>query len=269
MENKNYQWNAAEYAAHSSAQSEWANELIEKLNLKGDEVLLDIGCGDGKVTAAIAEHLPDGHLVGIDSSQEMIDLTSRRYPESDFPNLAFQRTDVREMSFENQFDVVFSNAALHWVKDHVSMLRRIQKSMKKPGKILCQMGGRGNAEDIISVFDELFERKKWRPYFENFIFPYGFYGPDDYEKWLTQAGLQARRVELIPKDMKHKGKEGLAGWIRTTWLPYTERIPGNMRESFISDIIDNYLMSHPIDSQGFTHVRMVRLEVEASALGSD
>ncbi|MCP4108178.1 MAG: hypothetical protein GY749_21980 [Desulfobacteraceae bacterium] len=75
-------------------------------------------------------------------------------------------------------------------------------------------------------------------FFKDFTFPYGFHSPGDYEKWLAQVGLKAKRIELIPKDTRHKGKEKLAGWVRTTWLPYTERVPENMRESFISDFAD-------------------------------
>lgn len=261
---KNYQWNAADYAEHSSVQFEFARELIDKLNLKGNEALLDIGSGDGKVSAVIAASLPYGYVIGIDSSQDMVSLATERYPGSDFPNLTFQKRDVRELSFKNQFDVVFSNATLHWITDHLSFLHKVRKCLKKSGKILLQMGGRGNAQEIILVMDNLLSQEKWKPYFNDFTFPYGFHGPDDYEKWLDQVGLRAERIELIPKNTKHKGKEGLTGWIRTTWLPYTQRIPENMRESFISDFTDAYIDTHPADNEGFVHVQMMRLEVEGS-----
>ena len=75
--------------------------------------------------------------------------------------------------------------------------------------------------------------------------------------------FKAERIVLIPKDMKHKGKEGLAGYIWSTWLPFTERIPDKLKESFISDVVNPYLMIYPIDKDGFTHVYMMRLEVEA------
>ncbi|MDM8552554.1 methyltransferase domain-containing protein [Desulfobacterales bacterium HSG2] len=261
MKKKNYQWNATDYADHSASQFEWAGELIDKLALRGNEVLLDIGCGDGKVSAAIAARLPDGHVLGIDSSGDMTELAARRYP--DFPNLSFQTTDVRELDFENRFDVAFSNAALHWITDHLSFLPKIKKSLKCSGKILFQMGGRGNAQEILSVLDNLLEKEEWKPYFYGFRFPYGFYGPEEYEKWLPRVGLNAERIELIPKDMMHKGKKELAAWLRTTWLPYTERLPENLRESFISDVVDTYAETHPPDKDGVIHVGMARLEIEA------
>jgi len=75
--------------------------------------------------------------------------------------------------------------------------------------------------------------------------------------------LKAGRIELIPKDMTHKGKEGLAGWFRTTWLPYLDRIPEDKRDPFIDAVVNMVVSRYPVDGDGFTHVRMVRLEIVA------
>ena len=158
---------------------------------------------------------------------------------------------------------VFSNAALHWVIDHLPVLKGVKKSLKPSGKLLFQMGGAGNAIEVFEVFDTIIKNDKWGKYFTNFSTAYAFYGPQEYEKWLKQVGLKRKRVELIPKDMVHKGKEELSAWVRTTWLPYSQRIPEGSREEFIDELVDRYLESHPVDSDGFTHVQMIRLEVEA------
>lgn len=89
------------------------------------------------------------------------------------------------------------------------------------------------------------------------------YSVDEYQQWLSQAGFKPRRVKLIPKDMAHKVKDGVAGWIRSTWLPYLSRIPEQMKEAFIEAILDAYLVEHPPDKDGLINVDMVRLEVEA------
>ena len=86
---------------------------------------------------------------------------------------------------------------------------------------------------------------KCSPFFSDFTFPYGFYGVDEYRRWLAEAGLNTRRVELIPKDMKHKGRDGFADWIRSTWLPYLSRIPEQMQAEFIEAISNAYLVRHP------------------------
>lgn len=263
MDKKTYSWNSNDYLKHSSAQYEWAQELIEKLYLKGKESVIDIGCGDGKITALISSHLKNGNIIGIDSSADMITLAQKNFPLTKYPNLSFVLLDAININFKNRFDIAFSNATLHWVKDQLAVLKGVKKSLKNSGRILFQMGGEGNAQDIIATVDKLIKDKEWRIYFNNFSFPYTFCSPDEYSQLLTDAGLSPKRLELIPKDMVQKGKEGLAGWIRTTWLPYTERIPENKREIFIDDIINLYNKSFSIDNNGLFHVKMVRLEVEA------
>ncbi|HLN46198.1 MAG TPA: methyltransferase domain-containing protein [Candidatus Sulfotelmatobacter sp.] len=257
-----YSWNAQDYAKHSSTQFEWAQELIPKLNLTGNEALLDIGCGDGKISAQIASFLPKGYVVGIDNSDEMINLAHHNFPRSRFPNLSFLKMDAQQLTFKEQFDRVFSNAALHWIIDHRPMLAGVKQSLKHDGKLLFQMGGKGNAHDILKVLDELVKDNHWRRFFEGFTFPYGFYEPNEYRAWLREAGLKPERVELITKNMK-LNKESLAGWIRTTWLPYTQKIPNALQNMFITEIIDRYIEKHPADSSGTIHIAMVRLEVEA------
>ena len=258
-----YKWDAGDYKKHSHSQQKWARELIAKLNCMGTEDLLDIGCGDGRVTAEIAGQVPDGSVVGIDNSESMIDLAKRYFPVPTHHNLHFMVMDAAKLSFEAEFDIVFSNAALHWVLDHQPVLAGIYRALRPGGKMLLQMGGKGNAERILSVLDVLREVSAWKKYFTGFGFPYAFFDTGEYIRLLTGSGFTANRVELIAKDMQHDGPEGLAGWLRTTWLPYTERIPEEKRERFIRDLVTAYLNEEPLDAAGKAHVAMMRLEVEA------
>lgn len=258
-----YKWNAKEYHKSSAEQQKWAKELLAKLSLKGSERVLDIGCGDGKVTAEIANLLPYGSVVGIDNSEEMINFAKENFPKERFPNLTFELLDARKLNFNNEFDVVFSNAALHWIVDHLPVLKGIKRSLKPSGKILLQMGGKGNAAAVIEILHNIIRNEKWNKYFNDFEFPYGFYGKEEYNCWFKDVGLIVNRVELIPKDMIHKGIEGLAAWIRTTWLPYIQRVPENLRDEFINEISTKYIETHPLDSEGYVHIKMMRLEVEA------
>ncbi len=263
MTEKSYAWDSAEYAKHSAVQYAWALELIGKLNLKGNESVLDIGCGDGRVTLALTEQVPQGEVLGIDSSEGMIALAQQRLRESGYRNAAFAVTDAKALPFDNRFDVVFSNAALHWTQDHRAVLKGVEKSLKPSGRLLMQMGGRGNAQALIEVIDKVLAKGKWRIYFDGFSFPYGFYGVQEYTPWLLQAGLQPTRVERIRKTMRQKGRAGLAGWIRTTWLPYTQRVPEPLRETFISEVVDEYVKEYSLDPEGDVRLDMIRLEVEA------
>jgi len=258
-----FPWNAVDYAKSSSVQQLWARELIAKLKLKGNERVLDIGCGDGKVTAEITSQVPSGSVLGIDNSREMIALAQSKYPADGFPGLRFQYGDASVLSFRNEFDVVFSSAALHWIRDHRPVLQGIYASLRTGGKALLQMGGRGNASEVMSVLDGLILKNEWREHFIGFDFVYGFYGTEVYRKWLIEAHLQPKRVELIPKDAAHQNRMAFEGWIRTTWLPWTQRVPEHKREQFIAELADTYLEKYPADEHGVVHVHMVRLEVEA------
>ena len=260
---KRYHWDAEAYAKHSSAQQIWARELILKLQLRGNESILDIGCGDGKITAEIAAKLSNGNIIGVDNSPEMLVLARKHFPQCSHPNLSFALLDANHLIFEEQFDIIFSNAALHWIKDHRTVVKGIQNGLKPGGKIFLQMGGQGNAETIITILDTIRNEKKWKHYFSNFQFPYGFYDPEKYAQLLIEVELVPIRVELLPKTMSYKNKDGLAGWIQTTWLPYTDRVPVRHREAFISQIVDTYVEEFPPDRNGYIHVDMIRLEVEA------
>ncbi len=260
MNSVKHKWDAKDYAENSSAQELWAQELIDKLALQGDEHLLDIGCGDGKITNSIAEKLSNGLVVGIDRSESMLGLAREQFA---LPNLSFHTMDAAKIDLNEKFDVAFSNAALHWVNDHKAVLEGLKKHLNRNAKILFQMGGHGNASYIIEVMTQLITSKKWKKYYDDFMFPYRFCKTQDYEELLMQAGYEAERVELIPKDMIHENVEGLKGWLRTTWFPYTDQLPETEKEDFLNFVVKKYTNIHPPDSEGRTHVNMVRLEVEA------
>ncbi len=266
MANSPYNWNAQDYAQNSQNQFQWAKELIPKLKLQGNETLLDIGCGDGKITAELARCLPSGRAVGVDSSEKMINLAKTTFPQKDYPNLSFQVMDARKLTFQGEFDIAFSNAALHWIVDQKAVLCGVQRSLKSDGRLLFQMAGKGNARDVLSIIKKLAEAKPLKGFFSNMTFPYGFYDPKDYKAFLREADLEPLRIELFPKDMKFNGAEGLAGWVRTTWLPFTDKLPGELRAQFVELIVNRYLETHPADAAGTVHVQMMRIEVEAYKL---
>jgi trans-aconitate methyltransferase len=143
------------------------------------------------------------------------------------------------------------------------VLASLYRSLKPGGKLLLRMGGQGDAAGdgqnhrvtgLVTVN------------FQGFEFPYTFPAPDAYRVLLQAAGFAIRRLELVQKDMAHDGQ---AGWIRTTWLPYAQRLPENRRETFIEAVAGEYLQQVPLDADGKARVAMVLLEVEADKSGSD
>jgi trans-aconitate 2-methyltransferase len=281
-------WNAAAYAANSTVQQSWARELIAKLKLRGDEHVLDVGCGDGKVTAEIARAVPRGRVLGMDASAEMIAFAKKTFPTSEISNLKFQICDARKINNlapagsrlkpltpalsplgrgEGEegavFDLVFSNAALHWVDNHEAVLRGAASALKPGGRLVISCGGKGNAHDVFLALRPEMRLQRWREYFRKMPMPYFFYAPGDYEKWLPKFGFKINAIKLAPKDATYSGAESFATWLRTTWLPFIQRVPENLREDFIAAVTRRYVAKHPPDAQGNVHVRMVRLEIGA------
>lgn len=256
-------WNPEDYAKNSDAQLKWAQELRQNLNLKGDESVLDIGCGDGKITADFATTLLKGRVTGVDSSPDMIAHATRTYASKQYPNLSFACVDARSLDFDQEFDLCFSNATLHWVDNHSAFLNGASRSLRHGGCLVISCGGEGNAADVLQVFSELTSCAPWQRYFDIFRNPYFFYGTQDYSLWLEKTGFKVERLELVTKDMTHLGQEGLAGWIRTTWMPFTQYVPESERETFITHFVEEYLERIPLDPDGLAHVGMVRLEVNA------
>jgi trans-aconitate 2-methyltransferase len=256
-------WSAADYASNSVVQQTWARELIAKLKLRGDERILDVGCGDGKITAEIARAIPNGTAVGVDASPQMIEFAGKTFPVSKIPNLEFHVMDARKIQFLRKFDLVFSNAALHWVDDHQAFLRGAASVLKPGGRLIVSCGGKGNAHDVFLALRPEMRLKRWREFFRKMEASYFFHSPEEYQKWLPRFGFKTRSIKLAPKDATYQGRAGFATWLRTTWLPYTQRVPEEVREEFIEAVVARYVARHPVDAKGLVHIRMVRLEIDA------
>ena len=260
-------WNAGGYAANSAVQLSWARELIARLALRGDEQVLDVGCGDGKITAEIARTLPRGSATGTDVAPEMIAFANMTFPRAVFPNLKYLVADARHLdvvgSAGDRFDLISSNAALHWVDDHSAFFRGAASLLKTGGRLAVFSGGLGNAWDVFLALRPEMRSPRWREYFRHLTRPYFFYPAAAYETWLPQAGFRLERLELVPKDTWYDGADVLATWQRVTWLPYVQRVPEAFREEFIAAVTRRYLAGHPADEQGRVHVRMMRLEIAA------
>ena len=282
-------WNAADYAANSAVQQTWARELITKLHLRGNEHILDVGCGDGKVSAELARAVPGGSVTGIDASAEMITFARRAFPKKLIPNLTLQIGDARRIhpvQFNSRlsapsphstpgrgegenlrmFDLVFSNAALHWVDDHQAILGGAASVLKPGGRLIVSCGGKGNAHDVFLALRPELRLKRWRDFFRGMPMPYFFYAPGDYERWLPKFGFRISGLKLAPKVVAYHGADGFAKWLGTTWLPFTQRVPEPLRADFIAAVTQRYLARHPLDAQNRVPVRMVRLEIDAVKL---
>jgi trans-aconitate 2-methyltransferase len=149
------------------------------------------------------------------------------------------------------------------VDDHQAILRGAASVLRPGGRLVISCGGKGNAHDVFLALRPEMRLKRWRQFFRKMEAPYFVHSPEEYRKWLPRFGFKTRSVKLTPKDATYPGREGFATWLRTTWLPYTQRVPENVREEFIAAVVERYLARHPVDAKGLVHVRMVRLEIDA------
>lgn len=161
----NFEFDGQKYKNASSHQKEWGTKIISELNLTGAETILDLGCGDGILTKQLADLVPDGRVLGIDASIGMIE-TAREFEGF---NLSFMCLDIAEMEFNNNFDIIFSNAALHWVKDHERLLDSCRTALKPNGVVRFNFAGDGNCSNFYEVIRQVMNEPTYRKYFENFL----------------------------------------------------------------------------------------------------
>ncbi len=145
-----HEFDGRKYEQASAHQKEWGATLIADLHLQGTEHVLDLGCGDGALTARMAELLPHGQVVGIDVSRGMIEAAQPKAKH----NLRFVLMDINDLDFREEFDVVFSNATLHWVKDHRRLYENVRRLLRPGGRVRFNFGAAGNCVHFIQVIQE-------------------------------------------------------------------------------------------------------------------
>ena len=200
------EWNAPEYARIASLQEAMAAQVLALLDLKGSERVLDLGCGNGKITAEIAALVPQGSVLGVDASAEMIAFASSHYGRSAHPNLRFETCDIRELAFRDEFDLVVSFNALHWIPDQALALRAIRCAMKPAALAQLRLVPRGPRKSIENVLEETRLSPRWSGYFEHFRDPYLHLTPEEYAALAEQNGLQVRSIQTEDQNWDFKCK---------------------------------------------------------------
>src|SRR5262245_60476872 len=166
------EWIAGEYNRHSSLQAAMAEEQLGRLTLERAERVLDVGCGDGKITAAIAARLPHGSVLGVDPSQNMIAFASGHFGPVTCPNLRFEVADVRRLAYRDEFDRVVSFNALHWVPEQGAALRSIRTALVDNGQALLRFVPQGPRKCLEDVIEDVRQSARWANSFTGFRKPY-------------------------------------------------------------------------------------------------
>jgi len=252
-------WKGDEYAKNSESQKSSAEDCINVLQLKDFSAVLDVGCGDGKITAAMAKKIPHGEVVGVDISPSMITFASQTF--SDMPNLSFFTQDAARINFEEKFDLITSFTVMQWVLKQAEALDAMYKALK-PGGTLCIQIPTGLPEEMQQALSQLISSDKWSKYFVGFSPPWKFYEPEEYKELLLNASFTPSRMETFTKHEKFPSRSVFQGFLRQ-WFPYLRPLPENMKDSFLTALVDRYLDILPQDKDGRVSFIVTRLEVEA------
>ncbi len=253
-------WNSVKYAQSSDEQQSWVKALLSEVQKRGDEAILNVGCGNGKITADFAKTLPDSRVVGVDSSAEMIDYANRTYPNTIYPNLLFNQFNTPSLNFQAEFDLCFSNATLNWANNHQIFLHQASQVLRAGGRLVVSCSGKSNAKEILNIFAELMSLDRWQKYFHDFHDAYSFDQDKDYPRWLKETNFRIEQLKLIPQDVTHPNRDELKDWISNNWTPFTHSVPIEQRDDFVDQFVDKYLADHPLDQWGYSHILMVKQE---------
>ncbi len=199
-------WDAPAYQQSHSYIWRYGADLLDLLDPQPGERVLDLGCGTGHLTAKIAQ--AGAEAVGVDNSPDMIERARENFPE-----LAFHLADARDMTFDRPFDAVFSNAALHWIKEAGQALDSIACCIKPGGRIVAEMGGKGNIERVVSALRRALATTLGRPRRE--VDPWYFPTVGQYSHLLEERGFEVSFANHFSRPTPlQEGEEGLRDWIR-------------------------------------------------------
>jgi SAM-dependent methyltransferase len=240
-------WNANRYKQHASFVSELALPVVALLDPKEGEKILDLGCGEGTLGLEIAKS--GANVVAIDLSGAMV-------AKAQANGLEAQVMSATEMPFVEEFDAVFSNATLHWVKDSRLAIKNIAKALKTSGRFVAEFGGHGNVHRIINAMKEVFNRHPEYGKFDDFWY---FPTPEEYSVLLEQYGFEVEYIELIPRPTPI---DDIANWLAVFSNGITEHLDVEHTKQFRAEVREILKESIYSEQDGWV-ADYVRLRVKA------
>jgi len=253
-----FEFDGEKYKKVSSHQKEWGKRIIAEFEFKGNEHILDLGCGDGILTAQLADMVPNGYVLGIDTSKGMIDSAIKNKK----PNLEFRLLNINQIDFKERFDLVFSNATLHWTKDHKKLLSNIYNALKVDGIARFNFAADGNCSHFFKVVREVMNLEKFAYYFKDFEWPWYMPQVEEYETLAKTFAFKEVKVWGENADRYFNNVDDMIGWIeQPSIVPFLEYLVDDTLKRVFRNLVVDKMIKETLQEDGrcFETFRRVNL----------
>jgi trans-aconitate 2-methyltransferase len=224
-------WDAQTYDRVSDPQFNWGLEVLERLDLNGDERAIDAGAGSGRVTEKLIERLPQGRVLAIDGSPSMIDQARENLGD----RADYVVMDLAKLEVDEPVDLVFSTATFHWITDHENLFRRIFASLKPGGRLHAQCGGQGNVAKHAAAIAAVASREPFAEPFGEMPLLWNFSSAEQTAERLRAAGFEDIETSLEPKPVTPPEPREFMRIV--TLGPHLSRLPEELRDDFIDAVL--------------------------------
>jgi trans-aconitate 2-methyltransferase len=243
----NVDWNASVYHRVAEPQLAWGLRVLERAALRGDETVLDAGCGSGRLTGEILEKLPRGRLIAVDVSEAMLEKAREHLAPRHGDRVRFVRSDLTELSLDEPVDVVFSAATFHWVPDAPRLYASLLSALRPGGRLVAQCGGGKNLARVYQRHHAVMQEPRFSPYFQGFRDPTRFDDAETTARLLTDAGFTDVHTSLEPAPTPFPDRAGFVAFCRAVILRHhLSRLPDEaLREAFVDAMADRFAGDDP------------------------
>ncbi len=225
-------WDAATYDRISDPQAGWAREQLERLELRGDEIVLDAGCGSGRVTELLLERVPRGRVYAVDAAPSMVRHTRARLGD----RATVLGQDLSELSLPEPVDVIFSNATFHWISDHVVLFAALRRNLKVGGRLMAQCGGRGNIDAFRVQSDEVASEPPFAEYFDGWQRPWNYATAAENSERLEDVGFSEVSSWLEPRSVTLPDARAFVSSV--CLVRHLDRLPRALRQPFVEHVLE-------------------------------
>jgi trans-aconitate 2-methyltransferase len=240
------EWNSTAYHRLSGPQVGWGRKVLSRLELRGDEVVLDAGCGTGRLTADLLASLPLGRVVAIDLSRHMLD-SARQHLSAFSARVSLVACDLLDLPFGRVFDGIVSTAAFHWVLDHHRLFLNLHRSLVRGGWLEAQCGGGPNIARLRARANALLQSPRFQPFFQDFREPWLFQDAEGAARSLARAGFVDIETSLEAAPTVLDSPPHYEEFVRTIILRrHLENLPTEeFKTEFLSRLTDQAAHDNP------------------------